>query len=482
MASELIDDARIRELNDAPVRSDGRWVLYWMQRSQRAEDNPALETAVRRANELGLPVLVAFGLDDGDPGANARSMAYLIEGLADVADGLARRGVAFAPRLGRPDEVALALAREAALVVCDRGYLRHQRAWRRRLAEDAQVRVLRVEGDVVVPVELASDKREHAARTLRPKLWRHIERFLVEGRPTTLQRREPDLDPGDALPRFEPRDLAGTLARLRVDQGVPAVAGAEPGTRAAKRALRRFLDERFARYVAQRNQPQDDAVSGLSRPLHYGHLSPVTAAAWAREAAPSGEALDAFLEQLIVRRELAINFVAHSEEDYDRWSTLPSWARASLDAHRADAREHVYDDEAFENGETHDPYWNAAMREMRATGAMHNHMRMYWGKQLLAWSATPEEGFARTLRLNDRWFLDGRDPNGYAGVAWCYGLHDRPWPERAVFGTVRSMTAGGLRRKADPDAYVAKVEGAEEAEAAADRTRFGETGRGAPDG
>lgn len=482
MASELIDDARIRELNDAPVRGDGRWVLYWMERSQRAEDNPALETAVQRANALGLPVVVAFGLDDRYPGANARSMAYLLEGLADVADGLRRRGVAFAPRLGRPVEVALALAREAALVVCDRGYLRHQRAWRRRLAVEAPVRVLRVEGGVVVPAELASDKREHAARTLRPKLWRHVARFLVEGRATTLQRRQPDLDPGDALPRFDPRDLAGTLARLDVARGVPPVAGAKAGTRAAKRELRRFLDDRFARYVSRRDQPQDDAVSGLSRPLHYGHVSPVTAALWAREAAPSGEALDAFLEQLVVRRELAVNFVLFAEEDYDRWQALPAWARASLDAHRTDPREHVYGDDAFENAETHDPYWNAAMREMRATGAMHNHMRMYWGKQLLAWSATPEEGFERTLRLNDRWFLDGRDPNGYAGVAWCYGLHDRPWPERAVFGTVRSMTAAGLRRKADPDAYVARIEGAEGAEAVADRTRFGETGRPAPDG
>jgi deoxyribodipyrimidine photo-lyase len=293
-----------------------------------------------------------------------------------------------------------------------------------------------------------------------------------------LRRSEPDLDPDDDLPRFDPHDLAGTLARLRVDRSVVPVAGATGGTRAAKRELRRFLDERFATYAAHRNQPQTDDVSHLSKPLHYGHLSPVTAALWAREAAPGSDALDAFLEELIVRRELAINFVLHAEADYDRYETLPAWARTTLDEHRDDRREHVYDDAAFENAETHDPYWNAAMREMRATGYMHNYMRMYWGKKILEWSASPEEAFERAQRLNDRWFLDGRDPNSYAGVAWCFGLHDRGWTERPVYGKVRYMNANGLRRKADPDAYVEKVAAREREEAQADRGRFGETGAG----
>jgi deoxyribodipyrimidine photo-lyase len=478
MASRRIEPERVRDLNDAPVRSDRRWVLYWMQRSQRAEDNPALELAVQRANDLDLPVLVAFGLTDRYPRANLRSMAYLVEGLQDVADGLARRGAAFAPRFGEPERVALAFAREAALVVTDRGYLRHMRAWRGRLADEAPARVVQVEGDVVVPADLASDKREHAARTLRPKLWRHAEGFLTELRTTPLRRSEPDLDPGDDLPRFDPHDLAGVLTRLRVDGSVAPVAGATGGTRAAKRELRRFLDERFAAYADHRNQPQTDDVSHLSKPLHYGHLSPVTAALWAREAAPDPSALDAFLEELIVRRELAINFVLHAGDDYDRYETLPDWARRTLDDHRDDRREHVYDDAAFENAETHDPYWNAAMREMRATGYMHNYMRMYWGKKILEWSASPEEAFERAQRLNDRWFLDGRDPNSYAGVAWCFGLHDRGWTERPVYGKVRYMNANGLRRKADPDAYVEKVAAREREEAQADRGRFGETGAG----
>ena len=482
MTHEPVDVARLHVLNDAPVRADGRYVLYWMQRSQRTVENPALEHALDEANRLDLPLLVTFGLDETYPGANLRHMAYLVEGLADVADALRERGVAFAPRFGAPPEVALRLAADAALVVCDRGYLRHHRSWRRRVAAEAGVRVVRVEGDVVVPTELASDKREYAARTIRPKLWRHVERFLVETPVREPRRRDPGLDPHDGLPRVEPRDLAGTLAQLDVDRSVGPVARFRGGPVAAQRAFERFLADRFARYAQHRDQPQTDDVSHLSKPLHFGHLSPVTAAVRAREAAPGGEALDAFLEELIVRRELAVNFVLHAEDDYDRYETLPSWARATLDEHRDDARDYVYDDATFENAETHDPYWNAAMREMRATGYMHNYMRMYWGKKILEWSAQPEEAFERARRLNDRWFLDGRDPNSYAGVAWCFGLHDRAWAERAVYGKVRYMNANGLRRKADPDAYVAKVEELETDEEEADRGRFGTTERPGRDG
>ena len=465
-----IDEARIHERSDAPVRSDRRYVLYGMQQAQRTVSNPALECAIEQANDLELPLLVAFGVDDGYPGANLRSMAYMLDGLRDVADGLEERGIGFAVRLGSPPDVHLAMARDAALVVLDRGYLRHQRAWRRRIADEAPVRVVEVEGDVVVPVELASDKREYAARTIRPKLWRHVERFLVETEPRDVARREPALDPGDDLPRVDPRDRTTTLGRLSLDRSVPIVSGVRGGERAADERFERFLAERFARYEPHRNQPQTDDVSHLSKALHFGHLSPVDAALRARAAAPDAANLDAFLEELVVRRELAVNF-AWFAGDYDRYETLPDWARTTLDEHRDDERDYLYDDDAFEHAETHDVYWNAAMREMRATGYMHNYMRMYWGKKILEWSASPEEAFDRVRRLNDRWFLDGRDPNSYAGIAWCFGLHDRGWTERAVYGKVRYMNANGLRRKADPDAYVEKVERLEREQAEASQGR-----------
>ena len=442
---------------DVPIRSDGAYVLYWMQQAQRSHDNPALDVAIHHANALGLPVLVTFGLDETYPGANTRHMAYLLDGLADVAEGLKAQGIAFAPRFGSPPDVAIAMARHAAVLVSDRGYLRHQRAWRRTVAQGAPCRVEEVEGEVVVPVETASDKREWAARTIRPKLWREVERFLSLPTPVPVHHPQVDLDPGDGLPPVLVHDKRATLARLEIDRSVQPVALFPGGERAARTSYQAFLENRFGAYVAHRNQPQTDDVSHLSKALHFGHVSVVRAVLDARAAAPNEEALDAFLEELIVRRELAINFTWFSEHDYDRYETLPDWARTTLDEHRHDAREFIYDAEQLANAETHDPYWNAAMREMVVTGYMHNYMRMYWGKKILEWSATPEEGFATTVRLNDRYFLDGRDPNSYTGVAWCYGLHDRAWTERAVFGKIRYMNAAGLKRKADPDAYVVKV-------------------------
>jgi deoxyribodipyrimidine photo-lyase len=210
------------------------------------------------------------------------------------------------------------------------------------------------------------------------------------------------------------------------------------------------------RYVAARARPCEAEVSTLSPYLHFGQISPVEVALAARDAKAPDENRASFLEELIVRRELAMNFV-HTTPNYDQYDCLPDWARQTLAAHRADRREHVYSFDQLARSDTHDPYWNAAMREMLVTGYMQNYMRMYWGKKVLEWSPSPEEGYAVLLRLNNTFFLDGRDANSYANVGWIFGLHDRPWPERPIFGKVRSMTAAGLKRKTDIDAYVRKM-------------------------
>ncbi len=454
MASRVIDESRVRELNDLPVRRGG-YVLYWMQQSQRAEDNHALELAAQRANALRLPLVVGFGLTGGYPEANLRHYRFLLEGLQEVEASLERRDVRLVVRTGDPAEVALELAADAALVVCDRGYLRHQKAWRRRVASAAACRVVEVESDAVVPVDVVSTKREYAARTLRPRLHRHLDDYLVELATTPVSHGSIGL----GLDGLDLADPDALLAGLDVDRSVPPVPLFRGGTSTAKRLLLGFLDDHMSGYDDRRDQPQTDAVSHMSKYLHFGQISPLWVALHVDGAgdAPAGDRAS-YLEELLVRRELAINFVEHSEADYDRYETLPDWARQTLAAHAEDDREHLYTDAELEAAATHDPYWNAAMREMVHTGYMHNHMRMYWGKQILAWSATPEEGFARTLHLNNRWFLDGRDAASFANVAWCYGLHDRPWPERPVFGTVRTMTSSGLERKCDPGAYVEKVE------------------------
>ncbi len=446
----MVERERLSELNAAPEQA-GTYVLYWMQQSQRAVFNPALEVAVAAANRLRLPLVVGFGLLDSLPHAKARHYAFMLQGLAETAADLRERGIAFVIRRGAPDEVILGLAPQAALIVCDRGYLRAQREWRDNVAQAAGRRVLQVEGDVVVPVALASDKQEIGARSLRPRIARLIESFLTplrRQRPLVAARRlrlASDVDL-DALP--------GTLQSLHLDRSVAPVAAFRGGHAHARRRLQQFLARGLGRYRAARALPGEPQVSMLSPYLHFGQISPVEIALAVRGASAAAADRDSYLEELIVRRELAANFIL-SNARYDSFESLPGWAQRTLAMHAADARAHTYDFEQLAAARTHDPYWNAAMQEMRLTGFMHNYMRMYWGKKVLEWSPTPQAGYTTLLRLNNSYFLDGRDASSYANVGWVFGLHDRPWPERPIFGNVRYMNAAGLKRKTDIDLYVA---------------------------
>ena len=444
-----VHPARIQSLNDVAPRP-GRYVLYWMQASCRAEWNHALEHAIERANEARLPVLAGFGLTADFPEANARHYTFLLEGLRDAQRGLERRGIPLVVRRGAPDAIAADLARDAALVVTDRGYLRVQREWRARAARSVACSLVQVESDVVVPVESASHKEEYSAATLRPKIGRLLREFLtplarVRMRAAPLRDVPASLDLG-AVP--------GIVSSLGVDASVPPVAGITGGAAHARRRLAAFVRTRLRRYHADRNDPGLDGQSGLGPYLHFGHISPLQIALAAK--ARRGPGLAAFLEELIVRRELSMNFT-HRNPHYDRFECLPAWCRATLRAHARDRRAERYTEEELELARTRDPYWNAAQREMVVSGHMHGYMRMYWGKKILEWMPSPEQAFATALRLNNRYQLDGRDPNGFAGVAWCFGKHDRPWAERPVFGTVRYMNAAGLRRKFDIDAYLRRV-------------------------
>jgi deoxyribodipyrimidine photo-lyase len=448
-----IQDARIQVLNDRDV-AQGRYVLYWMQQSQRAQMNHALEYAVHEANRLKQGVVVAFGLTDEYPDANLRHYTFMLEGLRETAQALRQRNIRLVMRRGSPAAVAMELGREASLLVCDRGYLRHQRQWRQTVAREAACRVVQVESDLIVPVETASGKAEIGARTLRPRIHRQLADYLKPLPPIAVGTPTGELKL-EAIPVDNP---AALLRTLRIDRSVPPVSGRfRGGTSEAERRFTEFLKNRLARYEQNHNQPQTDDISCMSPYLHFGQIAPLYLALEVTQASAPQAAKDAFLEEMIVRRELACNFT-HFTADYDSYTCLPGWAQQSLAEHRRDRREYRYSAARLENAETHDPYWNAAMREMVCTGFMHNYMRMYWGKKILEWSRTPEDGFATTLALNNKYFLDGRDPNSYAGVAWVYGIHDRAWPQRAIYGKVRSMMASGLERKCDIRAYVRKVE------------------------
>jgi deoxyribodipyrimidine photo-lyase len=449
----VIQPERVEFLNEEYPRS-GRYVLYWMHRSQRAFGNHALEFAVREANRLKVPIVVGFGITQRLPQGQERHYAFMLEGLRETEAALRERGIKLAVRLSPPPLAALDLAAGAAVLVMDRGYLRLQRRWRERVAREAACRVVQVESDVVVPVDTASEREEYAARTLRPKIDRHLTRFLKP-----IEETRPVRDSLDSkLVGVDVSDVDRLLKRLRIGRQALRVTRFRGGTSEARRLLADFVGGALRRYGEDHSDPGQEAVSHLSPYLHFGQISPIEVALAVRRARGVKRAeKQAFLEELIVRRELSVNFCERNAS-YDSLDGLPDWARGTLAKHGRDRREYVYGRRAFESARTHDDYWNAAQRELVTTGKMHGYMRMYWGKKILEWSKSPEEAFRIAIALNNRYELDGRDPNSFAGVAWCFGKHDRPWKERKVFGTVRWMSRQGLTRKFDMDAYVARVE------------------------
>jgi deoxyribodipyrimidine photo-lyase len=341
------------------------------------------------------------------------------------------------------------------MIVCDRGYLNHQRLWRDQVARKSACPVVQVESDVIVPLETVSLKAEYAARTIRPKIQKHLDDYLIELKAVKVQHSTVNISL-DGLDLKRPADI---LTLLNIDHSVPAVTRFfKGGTSRAKKIFGNFIRSRLKNYEKNHNQPQTDDISHMSLYLHFGQISPLYLALKINRADHGPDsAKAAFLEELIVRRELAANFVYY-HRDYDNFDCLPEWAKQTLNHHRKDRRPYTYTRKQLEDAKTHDPYWNAAMQEMKYTGFMHNYMRMYWGKKILEWSSLPELAFHNTLAINNKYFLDGRDPNSYAGVAWVFGIHDRAWPQRPVYGKVRCMMASGLERKCNIRAYVDKVE------------------------
>jgi deoxyribodipyrimidine photo-lyase len=445
-----------------------------MQRAQRARDNPALEVATEAANRLDLPLAVHFGLHPGYPRANWRHYAFLLDGLAETARAVAARGAAFAFR-PYPDHSLVRFCDEVspALVVGDENPLREPEGWRQSAVERLRVPLWTVDADVIVPSS-HFDREEWAARTIRPKIARLLPRYLKPVRNSKVRRRWTL----GSRPRSAPIDPERLLASLPIDRAAEPVPGVRGGTAAGRRTLRRFLAGPLGRYHLDRNVPSLAGTSGLSAYLHFGHLGPHTVALAVRRATAPRAAKQAYLEELIVRRELAVNFVARHPR-YDDVTCAPDWARRTLARHARDPRERIYPLSALEAGATDDRLWNTAQREMVATGRMHGYMRMYWAKRLLDWTPSPAEAYRVAVLLNDRWELDGRDPNGYAGIAWAIcGKHDRPWPpERRVLGFIRAMSASGAARKFDVDAYVDRVGRAERAPRRAGARRASAGGR-----
>ncbi len=464
--------------------------VYWMQSAQRFSDNMALNYALKRSSDDGIPFSVAFFLSTSYPSANLRHFWFMMEGIKQLSKKFADAGINFCVYAAPPWEV-LPEIQELSEVITERAYLRHLRAWRKKTAEvlgNKGVPLFQVESEVVVPCDLVSEKQEYAAATIRRKItgqWldylhgeEEAEGFYM-GEPQQYVSREsltnedapsplvgteqfPVFTPDELQSLGTPEDFMQLLHKHKLplpDKDVPVSEDFHGGEDEAHERLSRFLSDVFPRYGQGRNDPADPSQSEISPYLHFGMISPlriaweaVSSAADLKQnpkKAPSAvpdESLEAYLEELIVRRELARNFVLYNPQ-YDSIKGIPEWAQKTIEEHRGDQRAYIYSREELEKAKTHDPYWNACQREMLVRGKMHGYMRMYWGKKVIEWSETAEEAFESLKYLNDKYELDGRDENGYAGISWCFGTHDRGWTERGVFGKLRYMNDKGLERK-----------------------------------
>jgi deoxyribodipyrimidine photo-lyase len=429
-----------------------------MQRAVRILDNPALDVAIEAGSLLRLPVVVCFQVIPNYPNANLRHYHFLQQGLRDVEKDAREREVGFVAR--RPPATLEGFLEEveAALLVGDENPCREPERWRRVLAERLKIPFWTVDADVVAPSRVFG--RSFALlHHFRPRLKSELPKYLVE---------TPKIAPsypwrsGKTLESYS-LDQDITQGFTKLDRSVRPVDTFTGGTHAALKRLREFVDLELAGYEKNRNRPEVKGTSRLSPWLHFGNIGPLTIALAVNEAVAAGKAAasagDKFLDELIGWRELSVLFVRH-EPNYDNWECTAPWARKTLLEHAEDARAHRYSFEQLERGETADELWNAAQREMVETGWMHGYLRMYWAKRMLEWAPDPARAFEWAVTLNDRYELDGRDPNGYAGIAWAIvGRHDRPWFNRPVFGLVRPMTEASIRKKFDAERYIMQNRG-----------------------
>jgi deoxyribodipyrimidine photo-lyase len=424
-------------------------VIYWMSRDQRMHDNWALLYAQILALMQKSPLVVVFCLVPNFLEATIRQYGFMLRGLKELEADLHKKNISFVLAAGKPGEQIPRQVKkfEAACLITDFDPLKIKRKWKAEAAKKIDVPFHEVDAHNIVPCWIASPKQEYAAYTFRPKVLRllpdFLERFpLIKKHPFSLKGKQ-------ALIKWQ-----NVHSSLRVDRDVKEVEWLKPGEQAAKKVLKKFLEKKLPSYETERNDPTLDGQSNLSPYLHFGQISAQRIAMSVQESNATTKDKDAFLEELIVRRELSDNFCFYNE-NYDSFNGFPSWAKESLDKQRKKPREYVYPLKQFENAGTHDQLWNAAQQEMLTRGKMHGYMRMYWAKKILEWTESPERAIEIAIYLNDKYELDGRDTNGYTGIAWSIGgVHDRAWNERAVFGKIRYMSYNGCKGKFDVKKYI----------------------------
>lgn len=452
---------RVRSLNSQPFRESAEYVLYWAQMNRRVSHNHALAHAAHLANERGLPLLVYEGLTCTYDWANDRMHTFVLEGVPDTAAALRDLGIGYVFYLRRRpndrNDVLYELSARAAAVVTDDYPVFIARQHNASVPARIDCPFIAVDSSCVVPMSLL-EKREYAAYTIRPKITRLLPTHLQPFESVAVKKRW-RLDIGaDVHVEVTPDAIPELVASCDIDHTIRPSISYRGGSGEATRRLDFFLQRNLVRYAEDRNEPAAHATSNLSPYLHFGHISSLEIALRARDhALDHGLSADEFIEELVVRRELAFNYARFVEKP-DCLGNLPDWAKTTLRTHASDERNPCYTREQFESAETHDEIWNAAQREMLMRGKIHGYYRMYWGKKIIEWSPTCQHALETMVYLHDRHALDGRDPNTYTNILWCFGLHDRPWTERKIFGQIRWMSYDGMRRKTDVDAYLKEID------------------------
>ncbi len=441
-----------RALKKNPFEYQSGPVVYWMNRDCRMEDNWALIFAQASAEKHNVPLVVIYNLVENFLGGGLRQLAFKIQGLKELIPAFEKKNIPFHIITGEKtaeEIIKFCTQIQAGEIFTDFSPLNISRNWQETILDELTIPFWEVDAHNIVPCFIASPKQEYGAYTLRPKIHKQLPEFLTDFPKVKTQSQTLKI-------HHQNPDLDQLLANAKGDRSIKPVANFPGGAKAAQKLLKHFLENTLPHYAEERNDPNKSALSNLSPYLHYGHISAQRIALETQRFDANITSQEAFLEELIVRRELADNY-CHYNHNYDNIQGLPAWAQKSLNEHRQDEREHLYSLEEFEQAKTHDDLWNAAQTEMVQIGKMHGYMRMYWAKKILEWTQTPEEAQRIAIYLNDKYELDGRDPNGYVGINWSIGgLHDRAWFERDIFGKIRFMSYNGCKSKFNIKTYIEK--------------------------
>ncbi|RPI62973.1 MAG: deoxyribodipyrimidine photo-lyase [Ignavibacteriales bacterium] len=447
----MINEKRVRLLQKGNETNGP--VVYWMSRDQRVHDNWALLFSQQIALEKKKPLIVLFNIVPDFLEATIRQYGFMLKGLQEIDSELAKYDIPFFLLAGKPDVQIPEFLKQnkGSVLVSDFDPLKIKRIWKRDVAREIAIPFYEVDAHNIAPCLFVSDKLEFAAYTIRPKIHKALIEFLDEF--PSLKKMGKTEIASDEIDWVKIRKL------VKINFDIKEVDWLKPGETSALKSFKYFLKNKFENYYELRNDPSIDYQSNLSPYLHFGQISAQRVALETQKFNGNKESEKSFLEELIVRKELSDNF-CYFNKNYDSFEGFHQWAKTSLNEHRKDERDFVYTIEQFEHAKTHEDLWNAAQMEMVTTGKMHGYMRMYWAKKILEWTKSPEDALRIAIYLNDKYEIDGRDPNGYAGIAWSIGgVHDRAWFERPVYGKIRYMNRNGAEKKFDIKSYIGKFFG-----------------------